>query len=51
MRTPCSAPASSIAAAGALVLGASVITSRMDPAGEGWLPKDLNHVSNWLGCV
>ncbi|PSC75608.1 NRT1 PTR FAMILY -like [Micractinium conductrix] len=27
---------------GALVLGASVITSRMDPSGQGWLPKDLN---------
>ena len=30
--------------AGALVLGASVITSRMDPSGQGWLPKDLNQV-------
>ncbi|KAI7840664.1 hypothetical protein COHA_005685, partial [Chlorella ohadii] len=28
---------------GALVYAATVITRRMDPVGEGWLPKDLNH--------
>ena len=33
------------------MLGASLITSRLDPAGEGWLPKDLNHVSSWLGWL
>ncbi|KAL4443298.1 hypothetical protein ABPG75_011035 [Micractinium tetrahymenae] len=27
---------------GALVLGVSVVSSRWDPAGQGWLPKDLN---------
>ncbi|PRW50755.1 NRT1 PTR FAMILY -like [Chlorella sorokiniana] len=28
---------------GALVYAVTVITRRMDPLGEGWLPKDLNH--------
>lgn len=35
-------------AAGALVYAVTVITRRMDPLGEGWLPKDLNHVSSLL---
>ncbi|KAL4423412.1 hypothetical protein ABPG77_009990 [Micractinium sp. CCAP 211/92] len=27
---------------GALVLGVSMVSSRWDPVGQGWLPKDLN---------
>lgn len=35
---------------GALVYAVTVITRRMDPLGEGWLPKDLNHVSSVAGA-
>lgn len=35
--------------AGALVYAVTMVTKRLDPAGEGWLPKDLDHVRGGKG--